>query len=495
MSSFIDLIETFEIPALTSKIYSEKIDGLVNRFPRLNKSDEYRIVLPQKFPKTADDYVSMKFCVMGRFPVFGIYNKRDLQLIAVCVEKVLYAIDDCDLDPEFVPDLTVMNVYLGVRHSPLAVSQSLSYTKKTIYSAVSILSLGYTLDKKVEWTDAFVLLRGITTQAVRFSRMQSHVRTGFYLTPDGPHVPHPICLSLLPKWRDVSKSIREGKSTYSYNYYDYDNDKIRSAGVCAFSYANSVQLIDDGDRTKGKKFRRRNDDSNGQMDRSKMNSKYEKFTGQAAPALGASPNLGVDKTKSLELCGTSEAAYPGNSDVFRRTLAAASLGASQKLDVDKSKSIESSATSESANSGMSHVFRTTLAAPASGATHKVSPSMKDMCFDQFRMTKEEKDRNMAKGNQDELLQLACEPISEPIGATCVYPLQGIMTRMGDQQSNTNAPHSSMSNVIRRTLGHEGFKRLQEGLFPNVLKVVSSARVPTKLKAAIILVAKGLPSKK
>ena len=67
--------------------------------------------------------------------------------------------------------------------------------------------------------------------------------------------------------------------------------------------------------------------------------------------------------------------------------------------------------------------------------------------------------------------------------------------MGDQQSNTNAPHSSMSNIIRRTLGHEGFKRLQEGLFPNVLKVVSSARVPTKLKAAIILVAKGLPSKK
>ncbi|KAK1392465.1 hypothetical protein POM88_011521 [Heracleum sosnowskyi] len=200
----------------------------------------------------------------------------------------------------------------------------------TILEKVSTLSLGYTLDKKVECPDAFVLLRGITTQTVRFSRMQSHVLTGFYLTPDAPHVPHPICLSLLPKWRDVSKSIREGKSTYSYNYYDYDDDKIRSFGVCEFYSANSVQLIDDGDRTKGKKFRRRNDYSNGQMDRSKMNSKYEKFTGQAAPALGASPNLGVDKTKSLELCGTSEAAYPGNSDVFRRTLAAASLGASQK---------------------------------------------------------------------------------------------------------------------------------------------------------------------
>ncbi|KAK1378586.1 hypothetical protein POM88_025330 [Heracleum sosnowskyi] len=246
------------------------------------------------------------------------------------------------------------------------------HSAHTILEKVSTLSLGYTLDKKVEWTDAFVLLRGITTQTVRFSRMQSHVLTGFYLTPDAPHVPHPICLSLLPKWRDVSKSIREGKSTYSYNYYDYDDDKIRSAGVCEFSSANSVQLIDDGDRTKGKKFRRRNDYSNGQMDRSKMNSKYEKFTGQAAPALGASPNLGVDKTKSLELCGTSEAAYPGNSDVFRRTLAAASLGASQK-------SIESSATSESANSGMSHVFRTTLAAPASGATHKVGVSIY-MCF-------------------------------------------------------------------------------------------------------------------
>lgn len=69
-----------------------------------------------------------------------------------------------------------------------AVSQSLSYTKKTISSAVSILSLGYTSGKKDEWTDAFVLLRGITTQAVRFCSMQSHVQSGFYLTPDAPNV-------------------------------------------------------------------------------------------------------------------------------------------------------------------------------------------------------------------------------------------------------------------------------------------------------------------
>ncbi|KAK1383433.1 hypothetical protein POM88_021168 [Heracleum sosnowskyi] len=429
---------------------------------------------------------------MGRFPVFGIYNKRDLQLIAVCVEKVLYAIDDCDLDPEFVPDLTVMNVYLGVRHSPLAVSQSLSYTKKTIYSAVSILSLGYTLDKKVEWTDAFVLLRGITTQAVRFSRMQSHVRTGFYLTPDAPHVPHPICLSFLPKWRDVSKSIREGKSTYSYNYYDLDDDKIRSAGVCEFSSANSVQLIDDGDRTKGKKFRRRNDDSNGQMDRSKMNSKYEKFTGQAAPALGASQKPDIDNTESLELCGTSESMCLRMSGVSRRTLAASVLGARQKLNVENTKSIESHGTSDSAYCGMSDVFRTTLAAAASGAMQKVSTSMKDLFFDQFGMSK------LVKGHQEpagEFLQLGCGPISESFGATCVSPLQDIMTRMEGQNSITNVPHSLLSNVFRRTLPHEGLIGFQKGLFPNLLQVISSARASTKLKAAIAVVGKGLLSKK
>lgn len=134
----------------------------------------------------------------------------------------------------------------------LAVSESLSYTKHTISSAASTLSLGYALEKKDEWTDAFVLLRGITTQAVRFTYMQSHVMTGFYKRPDAAHVPFPNCLSLIPKWRQVSKAVREEKLPYSYKFYDIDDGKICNGGVSDCSSINTVQLIDDGDGKKRK---------------------------------------------------------------------------------------------------------------------------------------------------------------------------------------------------------------------------------------------------
>lgn len=67
--------------------------------------------------------------------------------------------------------------------------------------------------------------------------------------------------------------------------------------------------------------------------------------------------------------------------------------------------------------------------------------------------------------------------------------------MEDQHYNVDAPHSFMSIVFRRTLGHEGLKGLRIGLFSNLLQVVSSARAPTKVKPAIVAVAKGLSSKK
>lgn len=116
-----------------------------------------------------------------------------------------------------------------------------------------------------------------------------------------------------------------------------------------------------------------------------MNSKYEKYTGQAAPALGASQKSDIDNTESLGLCRTSESAYLEMSGVFRTTIAAYALGGRQKLNVEKFKSTESPRTSDSAYSVMSDVFRRTLAAAASGATQKISTSVKDLCFDQFRM--------------------------------------------------------------------------------------------------------------
>lgn len=117
MSLFIDLVETFELPYLTHRTYNAKIEGLLNSFPRLEGNNKFRTVLPHKYPKTADDYVSMKLCIIGRVPVYGIYNRRDLKLIAVCVQGTLFAIDDCDLNPHLVPDLRFQRVRLNVKHS------------------------------------------------------------------------------------------------------------------------------------------------------------------------------------------------------------------------------------------------------------------------------------------------------------------------------------------------------------------------------------------
>lgn len=146
---------------------------------------------------------------------------------------------------------------------------------------------------------------------------------------------------------------------------------------------------------------------------------------------------------------------------------------------------------------MSNLFWRALAPAAYGATDKVCTSVKDLCFDhQFGMSREEKDPQMVKGDQEhrELLKLGCEPMLEALGATSVYPLKD-MTRMEDQHYNADAPHSFMSNVFRRTLGPEGLKGLRIGLFSYLLQVVSSARAPTKVKPAILAVAKGLSSKK
>uniref|UniRef100_A0A5B6ZA59 EF-hand domain-containing protein n=1 Tax=Davidia involucrata TaxID=16924 RepID=A0A5B6ZA59_DAVIN len=75
-----------------------------------------------------------------------------------------------------------------------------------------------------------------------------------------------------------------------------------------------------------------------------------------------------------------------------------------------------------------------------------------------------------------LVQLGCGTISGALGATCVYPLQVIRTRMQAQRSDTSAAYKGMSDVFWRTLQHEGFRGFYKGLFPNLLKVVPAASI-------------------
>lgn len=72
-----------------------------------------------------------------------------------------------------------------------------------------------------------------------------------------------------------------------------------------------------------------------------------------------------------------------------------------------------------------------------------------------------------------LIQLSCGTISGALGATCVYPLQVVRTRMQAQPSNT---YGKMSDVFWKTYQHEGLRGFYKGLFPNLLKVVPAASI-------------------
>ncbi|CAN4088664.1 unnamed protein product [Withania somnifera] len=75
-----------------------------------------------------------------------------------------------------------------------------------------------------------------------------------------------------------------------------------------------------------------------------------------------------------------------------------------------------------------------------------------------------------------LVQLGCGTISGALGATCVYPLQVVRTRMQAQPTSTDAAFKGMSDVFQRTFQHEGLRGFYRGLFPNLLKVVPAASI-------------------
>ncbi|KAI4336411.1 hypothetical protein L6164_014942 [Bauhinia variegata] len=75
-----------------------------------------------------------------------------------------------------------------------------------------------------------------------------------------------------------------------------------------------------------------------------------------------------------------------------------------------------------------------------------------------------------------LVQLGCGTISGALGATCVYPLQVIRTRLMAQPFNSSGAYKGMSDAFWRTLKHEGIRGFYKGLLPNLLKVVPAASI-------------------
>ncbi|KAE8661956.1 Mitochondrial substrate carrier family protein isoform 2 [Hibiscus syriacus] len=75
-----------------------------------------------------------------------------------------------------------------------------------------------------------------------------------------------------------------------------------------------------------------------------------------------------------------------------------------------------------------------------------------------------------------IVQLGCGTISGALGATCVYPLQVIRTRMQAQRATADAAYNGMSDVFWKTLRNEGYRGFYKGLFPNLLKVVPAASI-------------------
>ncbi|KAI7746869.1 hypothetical protein M8C21_022247, partial [Ambrosia artemisiifolia] len=75
-----------------------------------------------------------------------------------------------------------------------------------------------------------------------------------------------------------------------------------------------------------------------------------------------------------------------------------------------------------------------------------------------------------------IAQLGCGTVSGALGATCVYPLQVVRTRMQAHQAKGAAAYNGMADVFKKTYKKEGARGFYKGLFPNLLKVIPAASI-------------------
>ncbi|KAI3773532.1 hypothetical protein L1987_48062 [Smallanthus sonchifolius] len=75
-----------------------------------------------------------------------------------------------------------------------------------------------------------------------------------------------------------------------------------------------------------------------------------------------------------------------------------------------------------------------------------------------------------------LAQLGCGTVSGALGATCVYPLQVVRTRMQAHWHDGAPAYNGMTDVFMKTYQNEGARGFYKGLFPNLLKVIPAASI-------------------
>ncbi|KAK1358087.1 hypothetical protein POM88_051343 [Heracleum sosnowskyi] len=486
MSRFIDLVETFDFTSLEYSSYGKKIEGLLKRFPKYENDDRFRTVLPHKSIRTVDDYISMKFCTNGRYPIYGIYRRRDLDLVGVCVQgNIMYALDNCDLHPSFVPDLNVRKLHLGIQDSHLTTRETPKYVMEFMRSAISTLSLGYMPEKKNEWCVAIVLLTGMTTQAVRFRKMKSHVADGLHIVTnyEARHQLDNVFLGMQKRWNKFSKAIRREEYPFVYSIYLNYGYYIPS---CTGQYmaGKQVSLISDKSKTKREIFKRRTNRWNGPLGNSKRKRKEQ--CKRALVMEGYGMKQKIDKKLSERMHGfwygpvdtlryefASVYHFPMLDQMVRAytnvVFATPPLGLLQDVfQIQKTiASIHLEVNNIWNEGGLLAFYRAVEAAhgaiadcmqPVSSAValHKVSTSMKDFCFD-FGILKEKRNLDKVKWNQEpSFVQLGCGRNSGALGATCAYPMQPRM-----QVQNRKAKYilySGLSDFCRRS-----FLRQHEGL--------------------------------
>ncbi|MCO5601958.1 hypothetical protein L7F22_056085 [Adiantum nelumboides] len=87
-------------------------------------------------------------------------------------------------------------------------------------------------------------------------------------------------------------------------------------------------------------------------------------------------------------------------------------------------------------------------------------------------------KNLLPANQEPgpLIQLCCGMFSGAMGATCVYPLQLVRTRLQAQRMDSTVRYKGMVDAFQRIWREEGFLAFYKGLFPNLLKVLPAASI-------------------